>query len=129
LVEIYNSGPNAVDVTGWAIDDAVTITTTAFRARLPEDFDPACSTNPILQPGEFRVVHMYQPSGAVLNNTGDDVYLVTNSLHAARERRAVGDLPRRARRGAGVGVHPEWHDLVRVAYDGDDVRQQRWPCG
>ena len=78
LVEIYNSGPNAVDVTGWAIDDAVTITTTAFRARLPEDFDPACSTNPILQPGEFRVVHMYQPSGAVLNNTGDDVYLVTN---------------------------------------------------
>lgn len=78
LVEIYNSGPNAVDLTGWAIDDAVTIGTTAVRARIPEDFDPSCSTNPIIQPGEFRVVHMLQSSGAVLNQAGDDVYLVSN---------------------------------------------------
>lgn len=78
-VEIYNSGPNAVDVTGWAIDDAVTISTAAVRARLPEDFDASCSTNPIIQPGEFRVVHMLAGS-AVLNNGGDDVYLVSNRV-------------------------------------------------
>ena len=78
-VEIYNSGPNAVDMTGWGIDDAVTITTAAVRARIPEDFDASCGTNPIIQPGEFRVVHMTAGS-AVLNNTGDDVYLVSNRL-------------------------------------------------
>src|SRR6266487_418697 len=51
-VEIYNAGPSAVDMTGWGIDDAVTISTSAVRARIPEDLDPACSTNPIIQPGE-----------------------------------------------------------------------------
>jgi hypothetical protein len=76
-VEIYNSGPNAVDMTGWGIDDAVTISTAAVRARIPEDLDPTCSTNPIIQPGEFRSV-MMQGGAAVLNNTGDDVYLVSN---------------------------------------------------
>ncbi|MFM7231054.1 MAG: CehA/McbA family metallohydrolase [bacterium] len=76
-VEIYNSGPNAVNMTGWAIDDAVTIGTTAVRARIPEDLDPTCSTNPIIQPGEFRVVRM-QVGSAVLNNGGDDVYLLSN---------------------------------------------------
>ena len=78
-VEIYNSGPNAVDLTGWAIDDAVTISTTAVRARIPEDFDASCGTNAIIQPGEFRVVHMLAGS-AVLNNGGDDVYLVSNRV-------------------------------------------------
>ena len=78
-VEIYNSGPNAVDMTGWGIDDAVTITTAAVRARIPEDFDASCGTNPIIQPGEFRVLHITAGS-AVLNNTGDDVYLVSNRL-------------------------------------------------
>ena len=38
-VEIYNSGPFAVDMTGWGIDDAVTISSAAVRARIPEDFD------------------------------------------------------------------------------------------
>lgn len=79
LVEIYNSGPNAVDMTGWGIDDAVTISTAAVRARIPEDLDPSCGTSAIIQPGEFRVVHM-TAGAAVLNNTGDDVYLVSNRL-------------------------------------------------
>ncbi len=78
-VEIYNSGPLAVDMTGWGIDDAVTISTAAVRARIPEDFDATCSTNPIIGPGEFRVVHMLAGS-AVLNNGGDDVYLVANRV-------------------------------------------------
>jgi hypothetical protein len=88
LVEIYNSGPNAVDMTGWAIDDAVTIGQTAVRARIPEDLDPSCSTNPVIQPGEFRTVGM-QGGAAVLNNTGDDVYLVSNRLLAATVVHAV----------------------------------------
>jgi hypothetical protein len=78
-VEIYNSGPNAVDMTGWGIDDAVTITTAAVRARIPEDLDATCSTSAIIGPGEFRVV-MMQGGAAVLNNTGDDVYLVSDRL-------------------------------------------------
>jgi hypothetical protein len=78
-VELFNSGPGAVDMTGWAIDDLVTITQVAVRARIPEDLDPACSTNPVIQPGEFRVVRM-QPGSAVLNNGGDNVYLVSDRL-------------------------------------------------
>src|SRR5262245_16790941 len=53
-VEIYNSGPGSVDMTGWGIDDAVTITQVAVRARIPEDLDPTCSTSAIIGPGEFR---------------------------------------------------------------------------
>jgi hypothetical protein len=78
-VEIFNSGPGSVDMTGWGIDDAVTITTTAVRARIPEDLDPTCSTSAIIGPGEFRVV-MMSPGSAVLNNGGDDVYLVSDRL-------------------------------------------------
>lgn len=78
-VEIYNSGPNAVDMTGWGIDDAVTITTAAVRARIPEDLDASCGLSAIIQPGEYRVVHM-SGTTAVLNNTGDDVYLVSDRL-------------------------------------------------
>jgi len=78
-VEIYNAGPNAVDMTGWAIDDLVTFTQVAVRARIPEDLDPACSTNPVIGPGEFRVVRMLAGS-AVLNNGGDTVYLVSDRL-------------------------------------------------
>ncbi|MEQ1833799.1 MAG: CehA/McbA family metallohydrolase [Candidatus Eisenbacteria bacterium] len=80
-VEIYNSGPNAVDLTGWAIDDAVTIGTAAVRARIPEDFDAACGTSAIILPGEFRVVHIN--GSAALNNGGDDVYLVSDRLTSA----------------------------------------------
>ena len=34
-VEIYNAGPAAVDLTGWAIDDAVTIGATGTRRAFP----------------------------------------------------------------------------------------------
>ena len=78
-VEIYNSGPNAVDMTGWAIDDAVTIGQIATRARIPEDLFASCSTNPVIGPGEFRLVGM-TGAQAVLNNTGDDVYLVSSRV-------------------------------------------------
>jgi hypothetical protein len=78
-VEIYNAGPSSVDMTGWAIDDAVTIGQVAVRARIPEDLDPSCSTSAIIGPGEFRLVAM-QGGVAVLNNTGDDVYLVSNRV-------------------------------------------------
>jgi hypothetical protein len=81
-VEIYNAGASSVDLTGWAIDDAVTIGQTAVRARIPEDLDPSCSTSAVIGPGEFRVV-MMQGGTAVLNNTGDDVYLVSDRLLSA----------------------------------------------
>lgn len=81
-VELYNSGPGSVDMTGWGIDDAVTISQVAVRARIPEDLDPTCSTSAIIGPGEFRLVAM-QGGAAVLNNTGDDVYLVSDRNLAA----------------------------------------------
>src|SRR5262245_65663867 len=67
-VEIYNSGPGSVDMTGWGIDDAVTISTAAVRARIPEDLDPTCSTSPTIGPGEARAVMM--SPGAAVHNTG-----------------------------------------------------------
>jgi hypothetical protein len=78
-VEIYNAGPNPVDMTGWAIDDAATIDEVGVRARIPEDLDPACSLNPIIGPGEYRLVKG-QTAPAWLNNSGDDVYLISNRL-------------------------------------------------
>src|SRR5262245_11280083 len=72
-VEVYNAGTTAVDVTGWAIEDAATINDMTVRRRLPEDFDPAYGTSAILQPGDFRVVR--GAGTAYLNNTGDTVYL------------------------------------------------------
>lgn len=80
LVEIYNAGNTPIDVTGWAIDDAVTIGTTAVRCRIPEDFDASCGTSAIMQPGEYRLVHAQATGTAYLNNTGDDVYLVSDRL-------------------------------------------------
>ncbi len=87
-VEVFNAGPSAVDMTGWAIDDLVTISTVAVRARIPEDLDAGCSTNPVIQPGEFRVVRM-MAGGAVLNNGGDNVYLVSDRLTSATVVHAV----------------------------------------
>ena len=78
LVEIYNAGPTSIDVTGWAIEDAVTIGAAGVRARIPEDFDATCGTSPILGPGEYRLVHAQVTGSAYLNNTGDDVYLVSD---------------------------------------------------
>jgi hypothetical protein len=83
LVEIYNAGNTPVDVTGWGIDDAVTISTAAVRARIPEDFDASCGTSAILQPGDYRLVHAQVTGSAYLNNTGDDVYLVSDRLTSA----------------------------------------------
>ncbi len=76
-VEIYNAGTTPVDLTGWAIDDAATIDQVAVRCRIPEDFDPTCSTDPIIGPGEFRVVKGTS-TAAWLNNGGDDVYLISD---------------------------------------------------
>lgn len=79
-VEIYNAGVTAIDVTGWSINDAASIDgNPTLRCRLPEDFDSAggCSTSPIIQPGEFRVVKS-NPLMAWLNNGGDDIYLCSN---------------------------------------------------
>jgi hypothetical protein len=82
LVEIYNAGSTTIDVTGWGIDDAVTIGQVAVRARIPEDFDASCGTSAIMAPGEYRLVHA-QVNAAYLNNTGDDVYLVSDRLLSA----------------------------------------------
>lgn len=77
-IEIVNAGPTPVDVTGWAIDDAATIDNATVRCRLPEDFDTStCPSSAILAPGEFRVVKG-QSTAAFLNNTGDNVYLITD---------------------------------------------------
>jgi hypothetical protein len=77
LIEIYNPGPGSVDMTGWAIDDAATIDEVGVRARIPEDFVGTCPGGVVIGPGEFRVLRM-QGSAAVLNNGGDDIYLVSN---------------------------------------------------
>lgn len=77
-IEIVNIGTTAVDVTGWAIDDAATIDQTTVRCRIPEDFDATgCSVSPIIQPGEFRLIKG-TTTAAFMNNTGDDIYLITN---------------------------------------------------
>jgi len=77
-LEIYNNGPTTIDVTGWAIDDAATIDETAVRARIPEDFDTSvCPASALIGPGEFRVVKG-QSTNPFLNNSGDDVYLITD---------------------------------------------------
>jgi hypothetical protein len=77
-LEIYNAGSTPIDVTGWAIDDAATFDEVAVRARLPEDFDTAaCSGDPIIQPGEYRVIKG-MTANAWVNNSGDDIYLITD---------------------------------------------------
>jgi Lamin Tail Domain/FlgD Ig-like domain len=82
-IEIYNAGSTPVDMTGWAIDDAATIDNVAVRCRIPEDFDTAlCPGSVIIGPGEFRVLKGTS-TAAFLNNTGDDVYLVSNRVLAA----------------------------------------------
>lgn len=82
-IEIYNAGATSVDLTGWAIDDAATIDQAAVRCRIPEDFDTAlCPGGAVMAPGSFRVVKG-QSTAAFLNNTGDDVYLVSNRLLSA----------------------------------------------
>ncbi|MFQ5600678.1 MAG: lamin tail domain-containing protein, partial [Candidatus Krumholzibacteriia bacterium] len=78
-VEIYNTGPDPVDTSGWAIEDAATIDNSSIRRRIPEDFEAAHGTDPVIQPGEFRVVLGTGGSGAAyLNNTGDTIYLVSD---------------------------------------------------
>jgi hypothetical protein len=81
VVELYNPGPNPVDMTGWAIDDAVTIGQVATRARIPEDLIGPCATSAVIGVGEYRLVRG-QSATAWLNNTGDDVYLVSSRVMA-----------------------------------------------
>ncbi len=90
-VEIYNTGPDPIDTTGWAIEDAATIDDALIRRRIPEDFDAAFGTDPVLQPGEFRVVR--GTGQGYLNNGGDTVYLVSNrtgNLSAVVDQVAYG---------------------------------------
>jgi hypothetical protein len=82
MVEIYNAGSDTIDVTGWAIDDAATIGTAAVRCRIPEDFVASCGTSAIMLPGEYRLV-CGTTSAAWANNTGDDIYLVSDRLASA----------------------------------------------
>ena len=80
-VEIYNAGPSAVDVTGWAIHDAATIdgNPAPERCRIPEDFDTStgCSGSAIIQPGEFRLVKG-TVAAAWINNGTETIYLCSN---------------------------------------------------
>jgi hypothetical protein len=96
-VELYNTGPDPVDTTGWAIEDAATIDDPGIRRRIPEDFDANFGVNPIINPGEFRVVRGVGANGApYLNNGGDTVYLVSNrtgNLAAVVDQVAYGSAP------------------------------------
>lgn len=75
-VELYNTGPDPVDMTGWAIEDLATIDDGGIRRRIPEDLEAGSA---IINPGEFRVVRGTGANGApYLNNGGDTVYLVSN---------------------------------------------------
>ncbi|MBN2564213.1 MAG: lamin tail domain-containing protein [Candidatus Eisenbacteria bacterium] len=78
-VEIFNTGPGAVDVTGWRLRDAVSDSSWRFA------FDG------VLEPGCFFVVYgneSYQwedsngfsKNGLSLNNSGDTVTLVMSDL-------------------------------------------------
>jgi hypothetical protein len=81
-VEIYNAGATAVDVTGWVIHDAATIdgNPAPARATLPGDFDTSvCSGNPVIQPGEFRVVKGTSTAAWLNNSGGDVVYLCSSA--------------------------------------------------
>jgi hypothetical protein len=91
LVEIFNRGPDTLDVSGWAIEDAATIDNSEIRGRIPEDFLPQHGTSPIIEPGEFRVV-----GAEALNNGGDTVYLVfnrTGNLAAVVHSVSYGSAP------------------------------------
>jgi hypothetical protein len=80
-LEIYNAGALAVDMTGWAIDDAATIDQTAVRCRIPEDFDTAmCPGGVVIGPGEFRVLKGQSTAPWLNNSGGDDVYIVANRV-------------------------------------------------
>ena len=72
-VEIYNTGPDTVNVTGWAIEDLATIDDGNIRRPIPEAFDAAFGLDPVMLPGEFRVVQGVGP--AYINNGGDTIYL------------------------------------------------------
>jgi hypothetical protein len=79
-VEIYNAGPTAVNLTGWAIEDAATIDTPGqWRCLIPEGFDTAlCPGSAIIQPGEFRVIKGITATAWLNNSGGDVVYLVSD---------------------------------------------------
>jgi hypothetical protein len=80
-LELYNAGPNAIDVTGWCIHDAATIdgSPAPERCRLPEDFVAAgCPTSAVIQPGEFRVVQPTITNTGIFNNGTETIYLCTN---------------------------------------------------
>jgi hypothetical protein len=78
-VEIFNTGPEAVDVTGWRLRDAVSDSSWRF------------GFEGILEPGDFFVVYgneSYQwedangcsKNGLSLNNSGDTITLVSSDL-------------------------------------------------
>ena len=78
-VEIFNTGPDAVDVTGWRIRDAVSDSSWRF------------GFEGVLEPGAFFIVYGneayqweeangYSKNGLSLNNSGDTVTLVKADL-------------------------------------------------
>jgi hypothetical protein len=81
-LEIYNAGSTPINVTGWCIHDAATIdgNPAPSRCLLPEDFvsTGGCSTSPIIQPGEFRVVQPTITNSGIFNNTTETIYLCSD---------------------------------------------------
>ena len=78
-VEIFNTGPGAVDITGWRLRDAVSDSSWRFGFQ------------GVIAPGGFIVVYGnesyeweelngYSKNGLSLNNTGDTVTLVSSDL-------------------------------------------------
>jgi hypothetical protein len=84
-VEIFNTGPAAVDVTGWRLRDAVSDSSWRFA------FDG------VLEPGGFFIVYGneayeweeangYSKNGLSLNNSGDTVTLVKADLSTVADQ-------------------------------------------
>jgi hypothetical protein len=94
-VEIFNTGPEAVDVTGWRLHDAVSDSSWRF------------AFEGVLEPGHFFVVYGneayqwedangYAKNGLSLNNSGDTVTLVAADLttivdQVSYESQDIGD--------------------------------------
>lgn len=120
-IEIYNAGMVAVDMTGWAIDDAATIDNATVRCRIPEDFDLSCPGGVIIQPGEFRVLKG-TTTPAWVNNGTETIYLVAGRTVGSPVMHQVSYAS--ATEGAGYAALPNgsanfaWRDLTLCATNG-----------
>ena len=95
-IEIYNSGVGSVDLTGWAIDDAVTIGQTAVRARIPEDFDFS-KTPGLLQESREKLLRVRPRSlgqaSRISGVTPADISVLMVALDAQRRRETAASTP------------------------------------